>query len=240
MAERPKQTLVARLRDDIAQFVLDNCAVGDRLPSEAELTKQFSVSRPALREALKLLEEDGLITVVHGLGRFASALVGMPAQRPITRFESVTHMVQAFGYEPVIRVLSLREVAASAATAQALHVPVATPVICLERLRVQDDIALVYGVDIVPRSAIAADTDAVDWTGSLVEILDRFGHRPVMSAASVSAVTLPPEIAAYPGLLDFGPALLIEEVAYETGGQPIIHARDYHRGSAMQFSFIRK
>jgi GntR family transcriptional repressor for pyruvate dehydrogenase complex len=41
---------------------------GDRLPSEAELAKQFNVGRQTVREALRILELSGLIVVQKGFG----------------------------------------------------------------------------------------------------------------------------------------------------------------------------
>ncbi|WP_033401511.1 GntR family transcriptional regulator [Actinopolyspora mortivallis] len=42
---------------------------GSTLPSEPALAAELGVSRPALREALILLQEDGVITVRRGVGR---------------------------------------------------------------------------------------------------------------------------------------------------------------------------
>lgn len=43
---------------------------GDRLPAEPELAQQFSVSRTAVREAVKVLREKGLVEAFSGRGTF--------------------------------------------------------------------------------------------------------------------------------------------------------------------------
>ena len=44
---------------------------GDRLPSESELTREYSVSRTVVREAIAILRADGLVEARKGAGVFA-------------------------------------------------------------------------------------------------------------------------------------------------------------------------
>jgi DNA-binding FadR family transcriptional regulator len=61
---RPAYQVVAdQLRDLILTRAL---STGDRLPTEAELTTNFGVGRSTVREALRLLASQGLITTVRG------------------------------------------------------------------------------------------------------------------------------------------------------------------------------
>jgi GntR family transcriptional repressor for pyruvate dehydrogenase complex len=62
---RPRQ----QVEDALRKAVLDGqLRTGDRLPPETELARQFSVSRPTIREALSALESQGLIRKVPGAG----------------------------------------------------------------------------------------------------------------------------------------------------------------------------
>jgi DNA-binding FadR family transcriptional regulator len=52
----------------IADIACGALTPGDRLPRETDLAKQFSVSRGVAREAIRGLEERGLVEVKHGRG----------------------------------------------------------------------------------------------------------------------------------------------------------------------------
>jgi DNA-binding FadR family transcriptional regulator len=60
--EKPQQ-----IADEIrAAIVAGDLSEGDSLGHEPDLVRRFGVSRPSLREALRILEAEGLISVVRG------------------------------------------------------------------------------------------------------------------------------------------------------------------------------
>jgi DNA-binding FadR family transcriptional regulator len=69
------ELVAARIR---RQIVLGELEEGDALPSESVLMEEFEISRPTLREAFRILESEGLITVWRG------ARGGARAQQPST------------------------------------------------------------------------------------------------------------------------------------------------------------
>ena len=74
---RVAELVASRLRDDILSGRLKE---GDVLPTQESLFTEFGVSPPALREAIHLLETDGLISVRRG--NVGGAVVHQPsAQR---------------------------------------------------------------------------------------------------------------------------------------------------------------
>lgn len=62
---REKPEIIA---DELRALIVNGeVAEGDSLGREPDLVEQFGVSRPSLREALRILEAEGLITVVRGV-----------------------------------------------------------------------------------------------------------------------------------------------------------------------------
>lgn len=78
----------SRTADEVVQqvesLILEGVLrAGDRLPGERDLSRQFDVSRPILRDALKVLEAKGLIVTRHGGGTHVADVIGQVFTRPV-------------------------------------------------------------------------------------------------------------------------------------------------------------
>jgi len=238
---RNRQSIVARARDAIVEMIRQaGMRPGDRLASEGQLSGMLTISRAALREALKLLEQEGLVRAEHGRGWFVNAAATLDVQRPITVFESVTEMLLAYGYQFKTRVLELREETADRQIAKALRCKRGAPVVRIERLRQQDGAPLVYSIDIVPRGLLPPTLTPDLFDGSLNDLLEQQHARPQMSTASVTAVELPDAVAARHGLEGFGPWLLVTETCLTGDGEAVVYAQIYHRAEIFSFNFSRR
>jgi GntR family transcriptional regulator len=215
-------------------------APGDQVPTEAQTSLMFGVSRGTAREALRLLEQDGVVKVERGRGRFLSAAGALRVERPIDRFESVTEMLAGLGYRPTSAVLAVEEGPADDAEAAALRLEPGDPVIRLTRLRYGDDRPLIYTIDVVPRDCLPGPVRHRDWSGSLTAALAAHGHAIDSSVARLRAVELPAAVAEHHALQGLGPWLLVEETCVARSGRPVLFAQDYHRGDDIAFNVVRR
>ncbi|MEU0373953.1 GntR family transcriptional regulator [Streptomyces sp. NPDC006283] len=84
---RPVVVLYERIADAIRDGVYPP---GSTLPSEPRLASELGVSRPALREALLLLQEDGLLSVRRGVGRTVN---DRPLRRGYEHIQPLEHLL---------------------------------------------------------------------------------------------------------------------------------------------------
>jgi DNA-binding FadR family transcriptional regulator len=77
--EKPQQ-----IADELRSLIVSGeLSEGDSLGHEPDLVERFGVSRPSLREALRILEAEGLVTVVRGVR--GGVVVHAPDQRMTAR-----------------------------------------------------------------------------------------------------------------------------------------------------------
>ncbi|WP_055480037.1 FCD domain-containing protein [Sphaerimonospora mesophila] len=77
---RLAEIVAAKLRDDILEGRLTE---GDSLPRQEHLFTEFRVSLPAVREAMRILETEGLVSVRRG--NVGGAVVHLPTPQRIAR-----------------------------------------------------------------------------------------------------------------------------------------------------------
>jgi DNA-binding FadR family transcriptional regulator len=80
----PSREKPEKIADELrALIVSGHLADGESLGREPDLVERFGVSRPSLREALRILEAEGLITVVRGV--LGGVIVHQPNERMTAR-----------------------------------------------------------------------------------------------------------------------------------------------------------
>ncbi len=97
--------LYQQIVDQIETLILEGkLRPGDQLPSERELAEQFSVSRTAVREAVKALNEKGLVTIESGRGTFITQGVTKALRR------SLDWIVQSGEGNPLADLVQVRSI----------------------------------------------------------------------------------------------------------------------------------
>jgi GntR family transcriptional regulator len=98
-----------QIREALTRRIDRDMTVGEQLPTEQALCEQFNVSRETVREALRGLEEEGLISRTPGRGTFIrrrpprlveSRLTGLPEDFSALRFDTVARTLGAGPVRP--------------------------------------------------------------------------------------------------------------------------------------------
>jgi GntR family transcriptional regulator len=208
---------------------------GSRLPAEMELARAYAVSRVTVREALRMLQGEGLVEARHGLGHFVAerALI----REPITELRSVSDLLDSLGEPASTEVLAVEREEARE-LAGPLEIDPHEFVLRIERLRRSGGDLVIYSVDVLP-VRILAGTEP-DFSGSLVVALEQLGVTLSHAQATIRASALPRRIARRVGLAPSAPWLLLEQVHFDSAGRPVLWSLDYHRGDRFEFNVRRR
>nr|WP_222132010.1 GntR family transcriptional regulator [Pseudonocardia sp. C8] len=163
------RTLADELRSRIRSGAI---GVGEMLPSEADLCREFATSRGPVRQALAALRDEGLIG--GGQGRRPVVLDDVPAQ-PFESFLSFTRRAELTGHVPGQRLHEIALRTPDAGTSAALHLEPGDYAVQLIRLRLLDDrpamLERMTFVEKVGRPLLEADLNA----GSIYALLTEHG-----------------------------------------------------------------
>ena len=105
-ANTQREDLVKRVANALREEITSGkLSPGAKLLPEAQLAVELGVSRPSLREAIRILAHEGRIVVKHGIGTFVGKepkLLG-----PLELMRSMTELIRAAGGVPSHRDVSV-------------------------------------------------------------------------------------------------------------------------------------
>ncbi|MFB3739089.1 MAG: GntR family transcriptional regulator [Candidatus Velamenicoccus archaeovorus] len=240
-APRPRprvEAVRATLRTWIASGRLRR---GRRLPPEPELAAELGVSRATLREALRPLEDEGLLTRTRGAGTFLAA--GHRLRNNLDANFGVTEAIRSAGMRPGFEEATVRGAPAGPEEAERLGLSPEDEVLRVERVRTADGRRVVHSVDVIPAWLIEG-RPAIRRRfvrGSLYELFEReLGiaiHHGVASFAPARANRMVAEKLRVPrGTL----VLYLHQVDYDEAGRPVMSSHEHHLADAFEFMVVRR
>lgn len=126
--------------------------VGERIPAERQLAARFNVSRMTLRQAIKTLEDEGILERRLGSGTYVAS---QKVQEKMSGIMSFTDIMRANGHVPSSKLVSYRVTKPSLSEKEKLQIKDNDTVLRMERVRFADDVPICYEVATIPFSMVS-------------------------------------------------------------------------------------
>lgn len=209
-------------------------APGDQIPGEQDLCELYKVSRTVVRQALRELELEGVITRRKGKGTFiALPKISEGLVQKLTGFYQ--DMVER-GLKPVTRVLHQSVGPASEKVAGFLNINPADQVIDILRLRFINDEPIQMVTTYIPFEICPA-LATVDLTNrSLYEFLEKECGIFIAKGRRYLEAVLANDIEAeLLGIARGSPLLMLDSISFSESDRPIEYYHALHRGDRSRF-----
>jgi GntR family transcriptional regulator len=208
---------------------------GERLPSEIELSRLCEVNRNTLRQAISELTAEGLLRKEKGKGTFISLSKPVALKHKLGHISSFRDDLNEIGIEENTILLKKGIEDAPDHVAKALILGAKSKAIAVCRLRMGDDIPLIYEESYLPGEMFNGILD-MDLTGSMYKILsERFDIVLSRSDQTIRAVNLNVQIAKLFDLPKNSAGFYMESVTYNENNIPVEVLCSYYRGDKYVF-----
>ncbi|GAA2868944.1 GntR family transcriptional regulator [Lactobacillus intestinalis] len=209
--------------------------VGDRIPAERQLAVKFGVSRMTLRQAIKTLEEEGILERRLGSGTYVAS---QKVQEKMSGIMSFTEITQANGQIPSSKLISYQIGKPSLSEKERLNLNPDSEVLRMERIRFADETPICYEVVTIPYHLVE-NLSKDDISTHLYETLNKNGYRIGRVTEHISAAVANENDAR---LLNAkkGEALITRRQVTElSNGQPFEYTRARYVAERFEFTFSK-
>lgn len=232
-ALKPVRSLHVQLANSLRERLREGeWQTGERLPTEAQLSADYGVSRSTVRGALQLLETQGRTRTRHGLGTFVAPF-GQHIRTGLQELQSMSETIRSHGFEPEMKYHSVQIRAATEREADSLQCAVGATMLAIQRAVLADGDVVAYSYDQIPLQLLGPDFDTTAVRGSLFDLLEARGLHTTTAVAEIHAVS-----DASIGWGD-GPKetvyLLLDQIHYTGDDVPVMFSKTYFAEAGSNF-----
>jgi GntR family transcriptional regulator len=220
------------LRQDI---FTQKYAESGMIPSEAELSRTYGVSRMTARAVVTQLVQDGLVRRVQGKGTF---LVEGKFPATTLAYAGIREQLERMGYRTQTELIDFKIVAADAALAQVFRTLPGEPLHFVKRLRCADDEPISLHLSWIPKALCPTLSPDRMETEQLCHILSEdFSLKSHSVSETLQSVVAGEKDSRHLGV-DVGfPLLLLEDVNRTAANRVFEYTKVYFRGDKVQLTF---
>lgn len=215
---------------------------GARLPSEEHLARELGVSRVSLREALRVLAEDGILFRRHGSGTFVRGEQAAPVQ-DLSTILSISTMFKKAGVEHRVLRADHRRVRATRKISENLQVPPGEEVWEIERLRALGGKPALYSFDYFPAALVppGGEKRIKDYLFATYHFLTEVCRQKIdRGRCTLKPVLADEKLREIMNLPRHTPLMYLEIVDLNPEEKPISYAREYYIADLFAFQVSRR
>lgn len=217
---------------DLLRSEISELAVHDPIPGERALAERFGTSRVTIRQALALLQDDGLIYTVHGAGSF----VAPPRVIKQMKLLSFTQEMKIKGLKASTQVISSGLIEDDEHATDDFIV-VGEPAYRIERLRFGNSEPLSFEITYINQS-VAPDLLDQDLTKSLYHILETAYGQEVYSADEhLVPIIIDSRIANFMKIAEGSAAIRIQRTGYNIRGEEVERSISIRQATRWDFKY---
>jgi GntR family transcriptional regulator len=229
--------LVELLREQIRAGDLSS---GDQVPSERDLMQAYRLSRNTVRQAMGILENEGLIIRDHGHGTYVSNLSNTFHYMLDTFLENYDLLRRA-GYTPSMQQVSTQKVFPPDIVSRALRLQEGEEAVCHTMIFYADDRPAMYTQDYLPDKMVGENNPPAGGE-RFWEYLERSSSNHIEYVLiDISPVEAVGEIAEAFKVPPGSPILLFKETFLdETQTVPIAFSLNYFNREVLSFNLLTR
>lgn len=232
--------LEERIRDELVNWIKQGqVGLEGQLPSEAELAKNFGVSRATVRAALSLLAAQGIIIRKHGSGTYVNHAM-LRLRLEVSEKWEFQDLIRSSGFKPGIHFLDAKIIPAEKEEATALRIKLGDPILNVRKIFTADGKPAIYSINMLSLSLAYPPHDQQKLQGPIFPYLaEAYNQTPAYSVTDLSPVVATAELAQLLQVEELSPLLLFKDIFFNADNQPIMYAHNYFT-DILHFKAIRQ